>query len=144
YVEELRRRNDFAPDAHIGSHLISFASGEWTALLRTLRGTFTRPLENAQGKAQLSPNGKKFQSVEAVVSHWQDGLIDRQFHFWDTGTIGQQIGATPHMGAGDADQDLPAVFPSIGYAQPPYVIAKRLFALDEMDFDVFSLPQSPA
>jgi predicted ester cyclase len=141
YVEDLRIRNDFAPDAHIGSHLISFGSGEWTALMRTSRGTFTRPLANAQGKAQLSPNGKKFQSVEAVVSHWQDGVIDRQFHFWDSGTIGQQIGAAPHMGAGDADQDLPAVFPSIGYAQPPYVIAKRLFALDEMDFDVFSLSQ---
>ena len=27
YVENLRRRYEFAPDAHIGSHLISFASG---------------------------------------------------------------------------------------------------------------------
>lgn len=139
YVEDLRIRNDFAPDSHVGGHLISFASEEWTALMRTSEGTFTRPLAATQGKAPLPPNGKKFKSVETVVSHWQDGVIDRQFHFWDTGAIAQQLGVASNIGAASADQDLAKIFPSIGYAQPPYVIAKRLFALDEMDFDVFSL-----
>ena len=139
YVEDLRIRNDFAPDSHVGTHLISFASEEWTALMRTSEGTFTRPLTATQGKASLSPNGKRFKSVETVVSHWQDGVIDRQFHFWDASAIAQQLAIAPSAGAASADQDVVKIFPSIGYAQPPYVIAKRLYALDEMDFDVFSL-----
>jgi predicted ester cyclase len=141
YVEDLRIRNDFSQDAHVSSHLISFASEEWTGLMRTSEGSFTRPLAARDGAAPLSPNGKNFKSVETVVSHWQDGVIDRQFHFWDAAAIAQQLGVTPNVGAASADQDVKKIFPSIGYAQPPYVIAKRLFALDEMDFDVFAIPQ---
>lgn len=140
YLADLKARFAFAPDARVTEHLIKFASGDWTALMAVAEGTFSQPMKNPAG-APIPPTSKSFKINIVTISHWRNGVIDRQYVFFDTAAIGQQIGVAPAIVGQDyGPNDTKSLFPPVGQAHLDYVVQKRLFALDEMDFDVFGLP----
>ncbi|MGN7973208.1 ester cyclase [Serratia sp. 22264] len=140
YLADLKTRFTFAPNVRVTGHPIKFASGDWTALMAVSEGTFSQPLQNSAG-APIKPTNKPFKINIVTISHWKDGVIDQQYVFFDNAAVSQQIGVAPAaIGQDYGPKDTKSLFPPVGQAHLDYVIQKRLFALDEMDFDVFGLP----
>ncbi|RFD32522.1 hypothetical protein CER19_05015 [Pseudomonas sp. GL93] len=140
YLADLKARFAFAPDVHVTKHLIKFASGDWTASMALTEGTFSQPKQSEEG-ALIAPTNKAFKVNIVTIAHWKDGVIDQQYVFFDNAAVAQQIGIEPAaVGQDYGPKDSQSLFPPVGQAHLDYVIQKRVFALDEMDFDVFGLP----
>jgi hypothetical protein len=90
--EDMKAMFAWSPDLKIISHPVKFGSGEWTAVIGIMTGTFTRQMALPDGTS-LQPTGKAFKIPMCTVAHWQNGRMIEESLFWDTGAMMQQIGA---------------------------------------------------
>ncbi len=93
HTDDLKAMFTFAPDTRISEHPVKFGAGEWTCVLGTYEGTFTEPMQ-VDGKI-IPPTGKAFRIPMCTVGHWQDGVMDAEYLFWDNLAFMQQIGIAP-------------------------------------------------
>src|SRR5512136_58625 len=91
HIEDLKALFVYAPDTSIKVHPIKFGSGEYTAVIGVMTGTFTRPMPIGDGKF-IQPTGKKFSIPMCTVGHWKDGVMIEEWLFWDNATYIKQIG----------------------------------------------------
>lgn len=91
HIDALKPMFTFAPDTRIPNHPVRFGSGEWTAVIGELEGTFTEPMPIGNGKT-IPPTGKKFKLLMATIGKWKDGKMTTEYLFWDNQSFMQQIG----------------------------------------------------
>jgi hypothetical protein len=91
HIKDLDAMFVFAPDTRIKEHPVRIASGEWTAVMGYMEGTFSKPMPAGEGKT-IPPTGKKFRLPMATIGHWKDGVMDEEYLFWDNQTFMKQIG----------------------------------------------------
>lgn len=84
HIEDLKAMFVWAPDTRIQEHPVKLGQGEWTAVIGTMEGTFTRPMPIGEGKT-IPPTGKTYKIRMATFGHWNSqGLMDEEYLFWDT------------------------------------------------------------
>ena len=81
----------FAPDTKIKHHPVRFGSGDWTAVIGEMEGTFSKPMPIGNGKT-IPPTGKPFKLSMCTVGHWKDGKMVEEYLFWDNQSFMKQIG----------------------------------------------------
>ena len=82
----------FAPDTKIKEHPVKFGSGDWTAVIGVMEGTFSKPMPIGNGKT-IPPTGKKFKLSMTTLGHWgPDGKMIEEYLFWDNQSFMKQIG----------------------------------------------------
>ena len=81
----------FAPDTKITRHPVMFGSGDWTAVIGEMEGTFSKPMDIGNGKT-IPPTGKKFKLSMSTIGHWKDGKMIEEYLHWDNQSIMKQIG----------------------------------------------------
>ena len=91
HIEDLKAMFVYAPDTSIRVHPVKIGSGEWTAVIGVMTGTFTKPMPIGDGKF-IQPTGKKFSITMCTVGHWKDGVMIEEWLFWDNATYMKQIG----------------------------------------------------
>jgi len=92
HIDQLKPMFQFAPDTKINEHPVRFGSGDWTAVIGTLEGTFSAPMPIGNGKT-IPPTGKKFKLSMVTVGHWgADGKMTEEYLFWDNQSFMKQIG----------------------------------------------------
>jgi len=81
----------YAPDTRIKEHPIKIGSGNITAVMGYMEGTFTKPMPIGDGKF-IQPTGKKFKLPMATIGIWkQDGTMSEEYLFWDNKSYMDQI-----------------------------------------------------
>jgi hypothetical protein len=91
HIEDLKAMFVYAPDTRIKVHTVKFGSGEWTAVIGIMEGTFTKPMPTPDGKT-IPPTGKPFKITMCTVGHWKNGVMNEEYLFWDNLTYLKQIG----------------------------------------------------
>lgn len=91
HIEDLKGMFVFAPDTNIKEHPIKIASGEYTAVMGYLEGTFTEPMPIGNGE-MIPPTGKAFRLPMVTIGHWTDGVMDEEWLMWDNQAFMKQIG----------------------------------------------------
>lgn len=82
----------FAPDTKIKEHPVRFGSGDWTAVIGVMEGTFSQPMPIGNGKT-IPPTGKKFKLSMTTLGHWgPDRKMIEEYLFWDNQAFIKQIG----------------------------------------------------
>jgi predicted ester cyclase len=94
HIEDLKGMFVFAPDTRIKVHPIKIASGEWTAVMGMMEGTFSRPMP-VGGSKTIPPTGKSFKLPMVTIGHWKNGVMDEEWLFWDNQAFMKQIGLAP-------------------------------------------------
>ncbi|MCC6138990.1 MAG: ester cyclase [Nitrospira sp.] len=84
----------FAPDHKITEHPIRIASGNWTAVMGTMVGTFTEPMPIGAGKT-IAPTGKSFTLNMVTIGRWEGSTMAEEWLFWDNQTFMKQLGLVP-------------------------------------------------
>ena len=92
HIEDLKAMFVYAPDTKIKEHPIRTCSGDYTAVMGLMTGTFTRPMPLGNGRT-LAPTGKSFRLPMATIGHWTGKTMDHEWLFWDNQTYMRQIGA---------------------------------------------------
>lgn len=80
----------YAPDTRIEEHPIKIGSGNITAVMGYMLGTFTEPMPIGDGKF-IEPTGKSFKLPMATIGIWKDGVMTEEYLFWDNKTYMDQI-----------------------------------------------------
>lgn len=94
HIDMLKPMFVFAPDTKIKSHPVKFGSGEWTAVIGEMSGTFTKPMPIGGGKTIPATN-KTFHLTMSTIGHWnKDNVMDEEFLFWDNAEFAKEIGLT--------------------------------------------------
>ncbi len=93
HIADLEAMFVFAPDARIEVHPIRIASGEWTAVTSVFEGTFSNPMPIGDG-ITIPPTDKPFKLLIATIGHWENGVMDEEWLFWDNHAFMKQIGLT--------------------------------------------------
>ena len=70
---------------------ILFGDGEYTAFVTRFTGTFTGPLELADGTV-IEPTGKSFEVVFSTIARWRNGRIVEEYLKYDNALFMQQTG----------------------------------------------------
>ena len=91
HIDMLTPLFGFAPDTKIKSHPVKFGSGDWTAVIGEMEGTFSKPMDIGNGKT-IPPTGKKFKLSMSTIAHWKDGKIIEEYLHWDNQSMMKQIG----------------------------------------------------
>jgi predicted ester cyclase len=92
HIEDLKAMFVAVPDTRIKSHPIKIANGSWTAVVGTMEGTFSKPMQTPDGKT-IPPTGKKINMQMVTVGHWTPaGVMDHEWLFWDNQTYMKQLG----------------------------------------------------
>jgi SnoaL-like polyketide cyclase len=91
HIQDLSAQFVFAPDTRIKEHPIRIASGEWTAVMGFMEGTFSKPMPIGDGKT-IAPTGKPFKLPMVTIGHWKDGVMDEEWLMWDNQAFMKQIG----------------------------------------------------
>jgi hypothetical protein len=81
----------FAPDTKITNHPVKFGSGDWTAVIGEMEGTFSKPMDMGNGKV-IQPTGKKFKLSMSTIGHWKGGKMIEEYLHWDNQSLMKQIG----------------------------------------------------
>jgi hypothetical protein len=93
HIEKLKPLFAFAPDHKIIDHPIRIASGDWTAVMGTMTGTFTRPMDVGGGKS-IAPTNKVFKLQMVTIGRWVGKTMAEEWLFWDNQAFMQQLGLT--------------------------------------------------
>lgn len=94
HIEDLKSMFVYAPDTHIKEHPIKIASGNKTAVMGVMEGTFTQPMPLPDGTS-IQPTGKKFKINMVTIGIWnKEGVMSEEYLFWDNQTFMKQIGLT--------------------------------------------------
>jgi predicted ester cyclase len=91
HIKDLEAMFVYAPDTTISVHPVKIGSGDWTAVIGVMTGTFTAPMPTPDGKS-IPPTGKKYSITMCTVGHWKDGVMIEEWLFWDNMTYMKQIG----------------------------------------------------
>jgi hypothetical protein len=91
HLDQLKPMFVFAPDTKIKTHPVRFGSGDWTAVIGEMEGTFSQPMPIGNGKT-IPPTGKQFKLSMATIGHWNDGRMIEEYLFWDNQSFMKQIG----------------------------------------------------
>jgi len=91
HIDMLTPMFAFAPDTKITSHPVKFGSGDWTAVIGDMEGTFSKPMNIGNGKT-IPPTGKKFKLSMSTIGHWKDGKMIEEYLHWDNQSFMKQIG----------------------------------------------------
>ena len=91
HIDDLSAMFVYAPDTKIKDHPIRVCSGEYTAVMGIMTGTFTKPMPLGNGRT-APPTGKSFRLPMATIGHWKGNTMDHEWLFWDNQTYMQQIG----------------------------------------------------
>tara|TARA_R110002126_G_scaffold121447_5_gene263039 strand:+ start:876 stop:1469 length:594 start_codon:yes stop_codon:yes gene_type:complete len=91
HIDMLTPMFAFAPDTKIEEHPVKFGSGDWTAVIGVMEGTFSKPMPIGNGKT-IPPTGKKFKLSMTTIGHWKDGKMIEEYLFWDNQSFMKQIG----------------------------------------------------
>lgn len=91
HIDMLTPMFSFAPDTKITSHPVKFGSGDWTAVIGEMEGTFSKPMNLGNGKV-IQPTGKKFKLSMSTIGHWKDGKMIEEYLHWDNQSFMKQIG----------------------------------------------------
>ena len=91
HLEDLKAMFVYAPDTKIKEHPIRVCSGDYTAVMGIMTGTFTHPMPLGDGRT-VAPTGKSFRLPMATIGHWTGNVMDHEWLFWDNQSYMQQIG----------------------------------------------------
>lgn len=92
HIEDLSKMFVYAPDTRIKEHPIKIGSGNITAVMGVMEGTFTKPMPIGNGKF-IQPTGKSFKINMVTIGLWNDeGVMDEEYLFWDNLTYMKQLG----------------------------------------------------
>jgi hypothetical protein len=91
HIQDLKAMFVYAPDTRIKVHTVKFGSGDWTAVIGIMEGTFTKQMPTPDGKT-IAPTGKAYKITMCTVGHWKDGVMNEEYLFWDNLTFMKQIG----------------------------------------------------
>ncbi|HTK81258.1 MAG TPA: ester cyclase [Bacteroidota bacterium] len=92
HIDMLKPMFVFAPDTKIKVHPVKFGSGDYTAVIGEMEGTFSKPMPIGGGKS-IPPTGKTFKLSMCTIGHWgADGKMSEEFLFWDNQAFMKQIG----------------------------------------------------
>jgi hypothetical protein len=92
HIEDLNALFVYAPDTRIKEHPVRIANDEWTAVMGTMEGTFTKPMTTPDGET-IEPTGRRFKLPMVTLAHWtEDGVMDEEYLFWDNQAFLDQIG----------------------------------------------------
>ena len=94
HIEDLKSMFVCAPDTRIKEHPIKVAQGDWTAVVGVMEGTFTKPMPIGGGKS-IPPTGKPFKLQMATIGHWNNGVMDEEYLFWDNQAFMKQVRLGP-------------------------------------------------
>ncbi len=90
HIKTLNAMFIYAPDTRIEEHPIKIGSGNITAVMGYMLGTFTEPMPIGNGQF-IQPTGKKFKLPMATIGIWKDGVMTEEYLFWDNKTYMDQI-----------------------------------------------------
>ena len=91
HISDLQAMFIWGPDIQIREHPIKFGSGDWTAVMGTMTGTFSRPMPVGGGK-YIEPTGKSFSINMVTLGYWKGGVMVEEYLFWDNQAFMKQIG----------------------------------------------------
>jgi hypothetical protein len=91
HIQDLKNMFVYAPDTRIKVHPVKFGSGEWTAVIGEMEGTFSKPMPIGGGKF-IQPTGKALKMEMSTIGHWKNGVMDEEYLFWDNQTYMKQLG----------------------------------------------------
>ncbi len=91
HIADLKAMFVYAPDTKITEHPIRTCTGDYTAVMGIMTGTFTQPMPTPDGKT-IAPTGKAFRLPMATIGHWTGNVMDHEWLFWDNQTYMRQIG----------------------------------------------------
>jgi hypothetical protein len=91
HIEDLKGMFVFAPNTSIREHPIRICSGDYTAVMGVMTGTFSQPMPTPDGKT-IPPTGKAFRLAMTTVAHWQGATMAHEWLFWDNHEFLRQIG----------------------------------------------------
>jgi hypothetical protein len=94
HIKDLDAMFVYAPDTRIKKHPVKFGSGEWTAVIGEMEGTFTKPMPLPDGTS-IPPTGKAFKLPMCTIGRWKDGVMVEEYLFWDNQTYMKQLGLAP-------------------------------------------------
>lgn len=90
HIKNLDAMFVYAPDTRIKEHPIKIGSGNITAVMGYMQGTFTEPMPLGDGKF-IQPTGKKFKLPMATIGIWKEGVMVEEYLFWDNKSYMDQI-----------------------------------------------------
>ena len=91
HIDMLKPMFVFAPDTKIKAHPVRFGSGEWTAVIGEMEGSFSKPMPIGDGKT-IPPTNKPFKLKMVTIGRWKDGKMFEEHLFWDNQALMKQIG----------------------------------------------------
>jgi hypothetical protein len=92
HTNDLKYMFTYAPDTRVSEHPVKLQDGEWTSVIGTFEGTFTKPMKLADG-TEIAPTGKAFSLKMVTVGHWSpEGVMDEEYLFWDNMAFMKQVG----------------------------------------------------
>ena len=92
HIEDLAGMFVYAPDTRIEEHPLKIASGNLTAVMGVIEGTFTEPMPIGEGKT-IPPTGKAYKLNMVTIGLWNEaGQMYEEYLFWDNLTFMQQLG----------------------------------------------------
>lgn len=92
--EDIEALFAWSPDMRVVGHPIRFGSGEWTLLTSDVEGTFSQPMQLADGSS-IPPTGRRYSYTLATIARWKGELIVEEHLFWDNAAVMEQIGLGP-------------------------------------------------
>lgn len=90
HIKDLDAMFVFAPDTRIKEHPIKIGSGEWTAVMGWMEGTFSQPMPTPNGS--IPPTGNSFRIPMCTIGRWKNGVMVEEYLFWDNDAFMKQIG----------------------------------------------------
>lgn len=91
HIKTLDAMFAYAPDTRIKEHPIKIGSGNITAVMGWMEGTFTKPMPVGDGTF-IQPTGKKFRLPMATIGIWNaEGTMSEEYLFWDNKSYMDQI-----------------------------------------------------
>ncbi len=92
HIEDLKKLFVYAPDTRIEEHPIKIGSGNLTAVMGVMEGTFTKPMPIGNGKF-IDPTNKAFKINMVTIGLWnKEGVMYEEYLFWDNLTYMKQLG----------------------------------------------------
>ena len=94
HIEDLKAMFVYAPNTSIKDHPIRICSGDYTAVMGIMTGTFSQPMPTPDGKA-IAPTGKSFRLPMTTIGLWKGSTMTHEWLFWDNQAYMRQIGLAP-------------------------------------------------
>lgn len=94
HIDDLKAMFVYAPNTSIKDHPIRICSGDYTAVMGIMTGTFSQPMPTPDGKA-IAPTGKSFRLPMTTIGLWKGSTMMHEWLFWDNQTYMRQIGLAP-------------------------------------------------